>query len=95
MSTRLDIRVRCIAVPAKLRNEGVRAFAQAVINDNLVIDGLVCRRTQAGGHQVTWPTRFDANRRPHQIVTLLDTAARQAVESAVLAEAERGGWITP
>lgn len=88
---RLD-QIRCFPVPQYLRDQGMRCFANILINGRLRVDGLVVRRTRAGEYVVTWPERRDGAGRSHAIVRLLDAATRLEVENAVLAEAVRGGW---
>lgn len=85
--------IRCFPVPQYLRNQGMRCFANVVIDGRLRVDGLVVRRTLEGKNIVTWPERRDGQRRPHTIVTVIGTESRQVVEDAVLAGARKGGWI--
>lgn len=92
MSDAIDVRVRCIGVPAELRATGVRCFAQVVLDETLAIDGLTVRVTAQGEALVTWPQRRDGGGRHHAIVRVLDAETRITVERAVLAEAVRGGW---
>lgn len=86
--------IRCFPVPQHLRAQGMRCFANIVIDGRLGVDGLVVRRTLAGENVVTWPERRDGQRRPHAIVTVLGVESRRVVEDAVLASARLGGWIS-
>lgn len=95
MTAEARISVRCFPAPAALRGQGIRCFARVVIEDTISVDGLAVRRDQRGEHLVTWPERKDSTGRMHAVVRILDEETRRAVELAVLAEAVRGGWLTP
>lgn len=85
--------IRCYPAPRHLRDEGLRCFCNVEIDGRFQVDGLAVRWTHAGEHVVTWPERRDGQRRPHPIVTILDSEARALIEYDVLEAARQGGWI--
>lgn len=86
--------IRFIPAPAHLKAQGIRCWANVLIDGHLHIDGLCVRRTERGVYTVTFPVRTNAQGVPHPVVRPRDEVTRAAIVKAVLDAARRGGWIT-
>ena len=85
MDTR-EIRVRTWvrASDAEIRT-GMLGYISVFIG-NLVLDGIVLRRTADGRFALSFPARTDRAGRRHAIVRPADDAARQAIEREILGQ---------
>jgi hypothetical protein len=62
---------------------------------DLVLDGIVLRRTAAGRLALSFPARTDRTGQKHPFVRPIDAAARQAIEAALLAQLRQQEEIAP
>lgn len=68
------------------RAQGLLAYLQLDLDDQLVLDGVQLRRTRDGRHTLSWPERRDAAGRRHAVVRPAGDAARVALEDVVFAQ---------
>lgn len=92
--TNPDIRVRTWsrATDAEVRT-GLLGFLSVFYGD-LVLDGIVLRRTTEGRFALSWPAKTDRGGQRHAYVRPVDDAARKRIEKAVFgaAVAEGVAW---
>ena len=75
--------VRFTAGSPRDRASGLVGFISLVLNDTLVLDGLVLRRTRSGRHALSYPERVDRRGDAHPIVRPRSDAARRELEALV------------
>ena len=66
---------------------GLLGYISVFIGD-LVLDGIVLRRTAGGRLTLSFPARTDRMGRRHPYVRPVDDGARQAIEATILSAAE-------
>lgn len=86
--------LRYVPSPAADRARGLLGFVSLVLHGELCVDGITVRRTREGRYTVSFPARRDTAGNQHPIVWPLTAAARTAIETAVLAELDRRGFIS-
>lgn len=64
-------------------SEGLVGFVTLTFADLLLLDGLVLRRTAAGQHALSFPSRTDRQGRRHPYYRPQDDRARRIIEDAV------------
>ncbi len=81
-----DIRVRtwARATDADVRT-GLIGFLSVFYGD-LVLDGIVLRRTTEGRFALSWPAKTDRGGQRHAYVRPVDDAARRAIEAEILGQ---------
>ena len=63
--------------------EGLVGYVTLTFADLLLLDALVLRRTAAGRHALSFPSRTDRNGMRHAYYRPLDDRARRVIEDAV------------
>ena len=85
--------VRFAPARPDLRRSGLRGWASCVLDERLQLDGLAVRLTADGRPVVSFPVRTDASGGTHPYYRALDEQTRDAIESQVIAEVRRRGYL--
>ncbi len=67
----------------------IRAFAEIIINDTLLIKGLKVIEAKGGGLFVSFPTQRSKDGHFHELVVPLDHPTREMIRKKVLEEYKR------
>ena len=65
---------------------GLVGYITLALNDALMIDGVVLRRTQAGRYSLSYPERTDRQGKRHPIVRPLSAADHKSIEAQIFAQ---------
>ncbi len=89
-----DVRVRSWikASDAEVRT-GLLGFL-SVTYGNLVLDGIVLRRTADGRFVLSFPARTDRSGRRHSYIRPVDDEARRQIEAVILGELGQRGEVS-
>ena len=95
MTDQIDIRIRSWVrgTDAEIRT-GLLGYLSVLYGD-LVIDGLVLRRTAAGRLTLSYPSRSDRAGRRHFVVRPDGDEARRRIERAVFSQATVAEAVEP
>lgn len=83
LTTRLISGVAFTPGTAEDKSEGLVGFVTLTFADLLLLDGLVLRKTAAGHHALSFPSRTDRQGWQHPYYRPLDERARRIIENAV------------
>ena len=74
---------------------GLLGWASCLVNGGLELDGLTIRRTRAGRHAVSFPSRRDGSGRERFYVRPIDDQARREIERQILGALQFGEEAAP
>jgi DNA-binding cell septation regulator SpoVG len=84
MKTEVRVRSWCRATDAEVRT-GLLGYLSVTYGD-LILDGIVLRRTEDGRFALSFPARTDRAGRRHAIVRPADDDARREIEREILGQ---------
>ena len=85
--------VRCVRADDADQERGLLGWISFVVDDVLLVDGVMLRRTGAGDLVLSFPEPTDGRGKRHRPVRPLNDAARLAIEEAVLGALDDVGAV--
>jgi len=81
--------------PAKpeLRARGLIGWMCCSLNGEIQLDGIAVRRTADGRYFLSFPARTDSNGVSHDYIKPLSKDVRDAIESQVIGDLRRRGYL--
>ncbi len=76
--------VALIPAPDSDTHRGLLGYVTCVINDTLMLDGIVLRRTVDDQLTLSYPTRRDRSGRQHPVIRPLNEEARLHLEREII-----------
>jgi len=84
--------IRFMPAPPHLRATGMRGWANFTVGP-WTFDSVSVRRTAGGVYRLSFPSRVDGNGVEHNFVRPVNASVRAEVESSVLAELRKRGFV--